>query len=90
MRAIHAYVTGRVQGVFFRQSTRHRGRRLGLDGWVRNLGDGRVEAWAQGEETAVERFVEWLWEGPPNASVTGVESHDVDPDGNLQDFLIVN
>jgi acylphosphatase len=90
MKAVHAFVTGRVQGVFFRQSTRQRGRRLGLDGWVRNLGDGRVEAWAQGEESSVERFVEWLWEGPANAVVTGVESHDVDPDANLQDFLIVN
>lgn len=90
MKAVHAHVAGRVQGVGFRQSTRHRARSLHLHGWVRNLRDGRVEVWAQGDEQAVERFVDWLWQGPPAAMVQGVESNDVTPDGRLQDFLIVN
>jgi len=90
MKAVHAFVTGRVQGVFYRQMTRQEGRRMGLWGWVRNLPDGRVEVWAQGDEDAVERFVDWLWEGPPRSAVTGVESQAVPPDPSVQDFLVVN
>jgi acylphosphatase len=88
--AVHAYVEGRVQGVFFRQQCRQEARRLGLIGWVRNLPDGRVEVWAQGGHEPVERLVEWLWAGPPHATVTGVESDLVEPDPTLQDFLVVN
>ena len=88
--AVHALVEGRVQGVFFRQQCRQEARRHGLIGWVRNLPDGRVEVWAQGEHESVESLVEWLWTGPPHATVSGVESDAVDPDPNLQDFLIVN
>jgi acylphosphatase len=90
MKAVHAYVSGTVQGVFFRQTCRQIARRHHLLGWVRNLPDGRVEVWAQGEEPALEEFVAWLWAGPPRAQVDGVESHDVAPDNTLQDFLITN
>jgi acylphosphatase len=90
MKAVHAYVSGTVQGVFFRQTCRQTARRLHLIGWVRNRPDGRVEVWAQGPETAVLALEEWLWSGPPRAVVTGVESHDVPVDSNLQDFLITN
>jgi acylphosphatase len=89
VKAVHAFVSGRVQGVYFRQMTRQAARRLELWGWVRNLSDGRVEVWAQGEEAALQRFVDWLWEGPPRASVSGVESQDVPPDPAVQDFLVV-
>lgn len=88
MMAIRALVSGRVQGVFFRQSTRQAARRLGLVGWVRNLADGGVEVWAQGGCEAVEALLEWLWLGPPEALVTGVESQVVAPDPTLQDFLV--
>lgn len=90
MKAVHAHVSGFVQGVFYRQSTRQAATALGLIGWVRNLADRRVEVWAQGDPDAVERLVDWLWEGPPRAKVTGVESHDVEPDDSLQDFLVIN
>ncbi len=90
MKAVHAFVSGSVQGVYFRQMTRQQGRALGLWGWVRNLPDGRVEVWVQGDEAALERFVVWLWDGPPRAEVTGVESNDVPPDPSVQDFLVVN
>lgn len=89
-KAIHAYVSGRVQGVYFRQSTRQVARQLGLIGWVRNLADGRVEVWAQGPEEAVDRLVDWLWQGPTPARVTGVESDTVAFDDSLQDFLVRN
>jgi acylphosphatase len=49
-----------------------------------------VEVWVQGDEDALERFVDWLWEGPPRAAVTGVESVHVPPDPGIQDFLVVN
>jgi acylphosphatase len=88
--AVRAFVEGRVQGVFFRQQCRQEARRRGLIGWVRNLPDGRVEVWAQGEAGSVEALVEWMWSGPPDAAVTGVESDVVDRDPNLQDFLIIN
>lgn len=90
MTAVHVFVWGRVQGVFFRQACRRAARNLDLVGWVRNLADGRVEVWAQGDEESVEDLVEWLWQGPPDAVVVGVESEAVEPDGRLQDFLIVN
>ncbi|MDH3518490.1 MAG: acylphosphatase [Acidimicrobiia bacterium] len=90
MRAIHAYVSGTVQGVFFRQSCRRVARELGLIGWVRNTPDGLVEVWAQGEGSAIESLNDWLWSGPSSSVVSGVVSHDSDPDASLQDFLIVN
>ena len=90
MKAVHAFVSGTVQGVFFRQTCRQIARRHQLLGWVRNLSDGRVEVWAQGDERALEAFVDWLWTGPPRARVGGVESHDVAADDTLQDFLITN
>jgi acylphosphatase len=66
-------VRGMVQGVWFRQSTADEARRLGLEGWVRNLADGSVEAEAQGERGRVEALVRWCHRGPPAARVEGVE-----------------
>lgn len=65
-------VSGRVQGVFFRQSTAVRARELGLDGWVRNLADGRVEGIARGEPQALAQLRSWLDRGPPAARVDEV------------------
>jgi len=66
-------VRGRVQGVFFRAWTRETARELGLDGTVRNLPDGSVEAHVLGEESAVERLEAVLWEGSPASRVESVE-----------------
>ncbi|HLT95950.1 MAG TPA: acylphosphatase [Acidimicrobiia bacterium] len=88
MKAVHAFVSGRVQGVYFRQSCRQTARSLGLVGWVRNLRDGRVEVWAQGDPEACDRLVDWLWTGPARAEVTGVEADTVAPDTTLRDFFI--
>ncbi|MDP9015085.1 MAG: acylphosphatase [Pseudomonadota bacterium] len=65
-------VTGRVQGVYFRQSARFEAERLGIDGLARNLPDGSVEVVAQGAEAAVESLHEWLHRGPPAARVASV------------------
>lgn len=71
--ARHVWVSGLVQGVAFRYHTRVLARELGLRGWVRNLPDGRVEVWAEGERAELERLVAWLRHGPPSAQVSGVE-----------------
>lgn len=78
MTARRCFVSGRVQGVFFRASTRQRALELGCHGHVRNLEDGRVEVLIVGESAAVEALIGWLWQGPPAAQVSNVEVHDVD------------
>lgn len=70
-------VSGRVQGVFFRDTCRRRALGLGVAGWVANRQDGRVEAAFEGSPEAVEDMVAWCRRGPPLANVTGVEiSHE--------------
>ena len=79
------FVSGSVQGVFFRYEARERARSRGLSGWVRNIPDGRVEAVFEGPEDAVEALVEWCRHGPRGAEVTDVEAIVEDPEG-LQGF----
>ena len=66
-------VAGRVQGVFFRASTRQRAEQLGVTGYARNLADGRVEVVACGKASAVLTLCEWLWQGSPASRVTSVQ-----------------
>lgn len=66
-------VSGTVQGVYFRDSCRREAVALRVDGWVRNLPDGRVEAVFEGAPDAVDAMVEWTHHGPPQASVTHVD-----------------
>lgn len=66
-------VSGRVQGVFFRASTREQALRLSITGHARNLADGRVEVLAHGEPAALDALERWLWQGPPAAKVEHVE-----------------
>jgi acylphosphatase len=73
-----SFVSGRVQGVFYRATCVRQAESLGLRGFARNLPDGRVEVLACGEAAAVERFIAWLWEGSPASKVTGVETSDAD------------
>lgn len=68
-------VTGRVQGVFFRDSTQRAARRLGVDGWVRNLDDGTVEAVFEGEPADVEGMLDFCRRGPERARVDRLEVH---------------
>jgi acylphosphatase len=72
-------VHGRVQGVFFRETTRRRARRAGVAGWVRNNDDGSVEAWFEGEPDDVEVMVHFAEHGPSGAYVDRVDVEEVDP-----------
>lgn len=74
-------VTGRVQGVWFRQSCADRARSAGVAGWVRNLPDGRVEAWLEGDSHHVDDVIDWCRVGPPRATVTGVDVREEAPVG---------
>jgi acylphosphatase len=80
-------VHGRVQGVFFRDSTRERAQAHGVRGWARNLPDGSVEAVLEGEPEAVERVVRFLETGPPRAEVERVEIDEEEPEG-LEEFAV--
>ena len=74
-------VHGRVQGVFFRDSTRRRAEAAGVAGWVANRPDGTVEAVLEGDADAVESLVRWLHDGPRGADVERVEVEDGEPEG---------
>ncbi|MDH4106021.1 MAG: acylphosphatase [Gammaproteobacteria bacterium] len=78
MIARRCRVSGRVQGVFYRASTRARAEVLGVTGHARNLPDGSVEVLACGDEAAVTALCEWLWRGSPASSVRKVEVETVD------------
>ena len=74
-----SFVSGRVQGVFYRATCVRKAESLGLSGFARNLADGRVEVLACGEEAVVNEFVDWLWEGSPASRVTDVAVEHADP-----------
>lgn len=80
MIARRCLVSGRVQGVFYRASTRARAEALGVTGFARNLPDGRVEVLACGEPDAVTALCDWLWLGSPASSVSDVQLETVEFD----------
>jgi acylphosphatase len=81
--ALHVTVSGRVQGVFFRDTTRREAQALGLSGWVRNRPDGRVEAMFVGTRAACETALAFARIGPPRAQVTHVEFEWTDVPANV-------
>lgn len=83
---LHMLITGRVQGVWYRASTRARALELGLTGWVRNLRDGRVEALAEGPEHQLEALLAWCHDGPMLAKVSGIEATWAEPTGEYASF----
>ena len=80
-------VTGRVQGVFFRDSTRRQALNLGIDGYANNLSDGSVEILLSGERTAVETVLAWITAGgPPSARVDSVDVQSLTSDSGVKGF----
>ncbi|BAT71395.1 acylphosphatase [Thermosulfidibacter takaii ABI70S6] len=88
MKRAHIWVSGKVQGVFYRATAKEIAKRLRLKGWVRNLPDGRVEIVAEGDEDALRAFVDWCWEGPPLARVEDVKVVWEEATGEFDDFYV--
>jgi acylphosphatase len=84
----HVFVSGRVQGVYFRQNTKQVSTRHRVTGWVRNLPDGRVEAVFEGDEMAINEVIEWCHVGPPKASVHDVSVKFQKYTGEFADFNV--
>ena len=85
----HVLVSGRVQGVFFRDSTRQKAEELGLAGWVKNTPDGQVEALFEGPSESVREMVDWCQDGPQRAAVENVDVDFEDADGDLEGFEVL-
>jgi acylphosphatase len=88
MRAVRFRATGRVQGVGFRYSVRRAAVHLGLQGWVRNRGDGAVEGHLQGDGAAVDAMLDWCRQGPSGADVERLTCEPVPVDTTLAGFSI--
>lgn len=84
----HVSISGWVQGVFFRSSTRDKARSLDVTGWVRNLYDGTVEVLIEGDADAVSRLIAWCHHGPPGARVAEVEVEWGEYSGKFDTFFI--
>jgi acylphosphatase len=80
-KSVRVLISGRVQGVWFRQSAADRANALGLAGWVRNRSTGEVEGLFEGEESAVTAMLGWCRKGPPRARVDSVEETPGEPLG---------
>lgn len=85
---VHIFVSGLVQGVFFRANTREKARELGLTGWVKNLPDRRVEAVFEGERGNVQKMIEWVKKGPSNAKVDGFKADFEEYTGEFDNFEV--
>ncbi len=88
MRRVHLIISGIVQGVFFRSTMKRMADILGVKGWVKNRWDGKVEAVLEGEESAVEKLIEWAHKGPPYARVDKVEIEEEEYLGEFDNFHI--
>ena len=85
---VHVLISGMVQGVWFRSSTKQKAEQLGLTGWVRNTSDGSVEAVFEGEEKIVKEMIEWCHRGPPLAKVENVDVKKQNPTNGFDDFSV--
>lgn len=85
---LHMICQGRVQGVFFRASTREEARQLGLTGWVRNCPDGSVEIMAEGPVESLRDFQSWCNHGPPYAQVSNVSVQGSAATGEFEGFVV--
>jgi len=88
MKNVHVKISGRVQGVFFRVSTKEKAEQLGIKGWVRNTHDGCVEAVFEGEDQSVDQMIEWCYRGPPYSKVDNVEINEQNSIKGFDKFFI--
>ncbi len=85
----HVFISGRVQGVFFRSTAKEWADELGIKGWIRNLPDGRVETIIEGDKDKIDEMLELLRKGPPLAMVDDVEVKWEDYKGEFKDFRVI-
>ena len=88
LQRAHVRVSGQVQGVFFRDSTRQKAEELGLAGWVKNVPEGQVEALFEGPTEKVREMVSWCEDGPQRASVENVDTNFESAEGDLEGFQV--
>ena len=88
MKRVRLDISGKVQGVYFRDSTQQRARELQVTGWVRNREDGGVEVEAQGPDAAVDQLVRWCHDGPERAEVTELVAHEISPASSEDGFEV--
>jgi acylphosphatase len=86
---VHIFISGRVQGVFFRQFTQKKAQELGLVGWVKNLADGRVEAVIEGDKEKIDKLLTYLKQGPPLSKVENVKIDYQKHQEEFKDFSIL-
>jgi acylphosphatase len=89
LQRAHVKISGEVQGVFFRDSTRQKAEELGLAGWVKNVPDGQVEALFEGPPEKVREMIRWCEEGPQRASVENVDTNFEGASGDLEGFEVL-
>ena len=89
MKCVHIIVSGRVQGVFFRDNTRRKATELGLCGYAKNLPDGTVEVVAEGDETKIKELIEFIKKGPGIAKITNIEIKRKEPE-NFKSFEVLH
>ena len=87
-KRVHVLISGKVQGVWFRESTKQKAEQLGVFGWIRNTSDGRVEAVFEGEKNKVDEMIEWCNNGSDQARVENIEVEEQDPTDILDSFNI--
>jgi acylphosphatase len=90
LKRVHLYISGKVQGVYFRQGMKETAEKNNVKGWVKNLQDKRVEAILEGEESNVDAVIEWSHFGPPGASVKEVKILIETFKDELSDFEIIS
>lgn len=86
---IHAWISGKVQGVFYRESTEYWAKNLDLKGWIRNTDDGRVELIVEGPEDRIKKFMKWCEKGPVAAKVVNINKREELYTGEFEDFKAI-
>lgn len=89
MKQVHIWVTGHVQGVWYRKFVRINAVKLGITGWVRNLPDNRVEAVLQGEKDLIEQLIKMCHDGPPFAEVRDIQVEWEDAEEKFDEIIII-
>lgn len=85
---VHVIISGKVQGVWYRASTKQMADQIGITGWVRNTSEGNVEAIFEGEKKLINEMIEWCNQGPPLAKVDNVTIKKMENEKNFDSFMI--